>query len=557
MIINGSELPAAGFTKPDVCIVGGGPAGIALALRLERAGLSAVLLESGGLRESEASRDLNRGWASPIGSHEPLEENRRRQWGGASAVWGGRCIPFDEIDFVERSWVPNSGWPVAKSVIDPYYDEAVTLCEAGNSGFDARSALPHTHDLLPGIDGDGISTFPIERWSRPTHFGKRYRRQLAAATGVTVVLNATCTHVQLLPRGDAVDHVIVTTSKGDRRLVRARAYVVAAGGLENARILLSSDDVAAGGIGNHSGCLGRYYQTHLFGCHARLVLAGDGPPAHVGFDRDADGVYCRRRIWIDGERQESEQILNTVFFPVRPPTGSTGHRSALFSGVYLVKTFAAVARRPSNAAKFLRSESSAVRSHTQVFVRHFPEAVPELFRAFLGRYVGSRRLPAILPADGLRAYHLQFQAEQVPNAQARVYLSQDRDALGMRRLVAAPRATNQDIESVVRAHQLLDQRLRATGIGVLDFDDDKLRAAVTRSTARVNSAAHHLGTTRMATDPADGVVDSNCRVHGVANLYVAGGSVMPTSGHANPTLTIVALALRLGDRLQHDLRSPE
>lgn len=542
----------------DVCIVGGGPAGISLAMRLERSGLSVLILESGGPRETTSYRDLNRGTSDPPGSHEPLEENRRRQWGGASSVWGGRCIPFDEVDFLKRDWAPLSGWPFARSELDPYYSDAMELCEAGEMDFDARTALPTAPDLIPGLDGDGIVTYPIERWSPPTHFGKRYRKYFASSPRIVALLNATCTHIQLSASGDHVDHLVVQRSNGDRHTIRARHYVLATGGLENTRLLLASNDVATEGIGNHSDCLGRFYQTHLFGCHAQLVLTSRDPLAHVTFDRDSTGVYCRRRIWIDAETQESAKILNIVFFPTRPPSGATGHRSAIFSGVYIVKTLLAAVRRPANAAPFLRNERKAIGGHLRVLAQDLPRAIPELLQTIVGRYLGSRRLPVVLPPDGLQSYYLQFQSEQTPNPTARLSLTTERDAFEVPRLVVAPHTTMGDIESVIQAHRLLDERLRRSSLGFLEYDEAELRQSLTHSTQHVNSAAHHLGTTRMSSDPRHGVVDSDCRVHGVRNLYVVGGSVMPTSGHANPTLTVLALALRLADHLaEHASRSDD
>lgn len=537
------ELP-----RRNICIVGGGPAGITLAHRLVKEGQSVLLVESGGRRETERSRALNLGSAEPPDSHEPLEENRRRQWGGASSVWGGRCIPLDDLDFAQREWVPFSGWPIGRGELDPYYAEAMGYCEAGAISFDARECSPPAPEMLRGLDGEGVVTYPLERWSPPTHFGKAYRRKFKSSDNVTVVLNATCTHIQLTPTGESVDHLVISTHNGSSIRVSADRYVLAAGGLENARLLLSSDDIATSGIGNHSDSLGRFYQTHLFGCFAAVDLK-ESKVAHVGFDRDSVGAYFRRRIWIDSERQQSDHLLNIVFFPVRPPTGASGHRGPLFSAVFLLKTFGSAIRDPAQAGRIWRTERQAIRSHARVFVRHLPGAFPELYRAFVGRYVGSRRLPVILPPDGLRQYYLQYQAEQVPNREARVALGNERDDLGMRRLVVAPRASVQDVDSVVRAHRLLDRRLRTSGLGRLRYREDQLRAAVEESATSVNSGAHHIGTTRMGDDPAVAVVDRTCRVHGIKNLYVLGSSVMPTSGHANPTLTIVALALRLADEL--------
>ncbi|MBB4140029.1 GMC family oxidoreductase [Microbacterium invictum] len=453
------------------------------------------------------------------------------------------------MDFEERPWVPLSGWPFPREHLTRYLKVAMTLCEAGTYSFDARMARSATPELFPGLDGDGIVTYPLERWSPPTHFGKRYRRRMASSSSISVLLNATCTHIQLAASGQSVDHIVVNRTMDDSRAVYARRFVLAAGGLENARLLLSADDVAPTGVGNTTDCVDRFYQTHVFGCFASVQLNPGSPRAHVAFDRDAQGVYFRRRIWFTPDAQEQHQVLNTVFFPVRPPTGATGHRSALFSGVYLVKMLLAAARRPTKAASLLRDEKESVKSHAAVFFRHLPSAVPELYRAFSGRYIGTRRLPAVLPADGLSSYHLQFQAEQVPNADARVTLGQRLDDLGMRRLVVSPSSTALDIESVVRTHKLLDVRLRSSGLGKLVFDEDELRRSIEDAMVHVNSGAHHIGTTRMSDDPTRGVVDRNCKVHNIDNLYLTGASVMPTSGHANPTLTIVALAIRLGEHL--------
>jgi len=549
-------LPAGQLEGHDVCIVGGGPAGITIALGLARRGRSVLLLESGGDRESESARDLNRGAAAPPGSHEPLEENRRRQWGGSSSVWGGRCIPFDDIDFERRAWIELSGWPFSRADLEPHYAEAVELCRAGPMEFDARRALRHCPELLDGLDGDGVVTHMLERWSPPINFGSSYGPELRSAPRVLVVLNATCTHIQLSADGHGVESIAITTPSGDTHRCTAARYVLAAGGLENARLLLHSDDIAPTGIGNHSDCLGRFYQTHVSGCLARMELSSSAPPAHVGFDRDRAGVYCRRRIWINGDRQRDEELLNTVFFPVRPPTGASGHRSAFFSAIFLAKAGRRLVRRPRKAWAELRADRSAIASHAGTLVRHFPSAIPELYRALSGRFLSTRRLPELLPPDGQRSYYLQFQAEQVPHPEARVTLGEEVDELGMRRLVVAPRMTGQDVESVVRAHRILDERLRAANLGRLDYDEESLRAYLADISERVNSAAHFIGTTRMAVDAGDGVVDQDCKVHGVANLYIAGSSVFPTSGHANPTLTLVALAVRLRDHLEDRLKDP-
>ena len=143
-----------------------------------------------------------------------------------------------------------------------------------------------------------------------------------------------------------------------------------------------------------------------------------------------------------------------------------------------------------------------------------------------------------------------YQAEHLPHRSSRVVLATDRDALGMPRLRTQVAFTEQDVRTVEKFHRVLAAQLSATGTGAFHAYDPDLVSQIEDRLTHFNSMYHHLGTTRMSASPATGVVDRDCRVHGVDNLYVAGGSVFPTGGYANPTLTVVALALRLADRLR-------
>jgi choline dehydrogenase-like flavoprotein len=150
-----------------------------------------------------------------------------------------------------------------------------------------------------------------------------------------------------------------------------------------------------------------------------------------------------------------------------------------------------------------------------------------------------------------RLYVVKNVAEQAPNPDSRVVLSRERDALDCPRVALCWRTSPLDKRTAHRAREIFGEELWRAGAGRLQ---SSLEGEGKPWPARLRGARHHMGTTRMHSDPRRGVVDANCRVHGIANLYVAGSSVFPTSGAANPTLTIVALALRLAGHVNQVFR---
>ncbi|UUZ73583.1 FAD-dependent oxidoreductase [Polaromonas sp. P1(28)-8] len=228
-IQNGAELQA------DVCVVGGGPAGIALTLSLSERGLAVLMLESGQLEEDAKTQSLYEGEVADERLHSPPDKYRQRRLGGSSAIWGGRCMPFDPIDFETRSHVPHSGWPLSYDDLLPYYPQANALAEAGRFSYDAGEAFgPQLEPLIRGFDSPRVRTSGLERFSCPTHFGTRYAKRLQLAPGVQVLLGANCTAVRLQADGQAVRTLEIATLAGKRFTVTPRAAVLAAGGLETA-----------------------------------------------------------------------------------------------------------------------------------------------------------------------------------------------------------------------------------------------------------------------------------------------------------------------------------
>ena len=560
MMEDARSIPSGTEIKGDVCIIGGGAAGITVAMELANRGKKVILLSGGSRRERAEDRDLYRGSTLPRSAqpaHEPLDQNRRRVWGGTTSVWGGRCVPLDEIDFSERSHVPFSGWPLTFGDLRPYLVRANRVCEAGAFAYSAAEALPgRPPEMIAGFDGLDLVTNRIERWSPPTRFGRRYEATLKAAPRVRVLVGAHALHIQLdRDGGRRVAHIRAATRPGHAFEVIASSYVLACGGLENPRLLLASNDVHGNGIGNQHGNVGRYYMSHLVGVLGEVTLEVPTSAFTFDFERDAASVYCRRRFWVTPEAQARLGIGNAIAFLLRPSIGDPGHRNAVYSATHLAKTYVDAFRRRSLRAgiDWLRQQEEPLREHWRVLARGAPAAAPRLARLARRRWLSQRRLPIVLGSADTRRFALFFQTEHAPNPDSRVALGSTRDAFGMPRLQVNIAFGDLDIETVVRFHTLLADRLVQTDIGRLHWDPLEARHRLRDQLDNFNSHGHHLGTTRMATRPEDGVVDRNGRVHNVANLYVAGASVFPTGGHANPTLTLVALAIRLADHLAGEM----
>lgn len=551
MFEDAREVPPGSCLQTGLCIIGGGPVAIALARQLTRAGRDVILLPGAGWEEREEDRERYRGLVDPPGSHEPLEENRRRMWGGTGTVWGGRCVPYDAIDFESRPWVSHSGWPISHQEAERHLPEAVEFCEAGQGEFDAATVFPQApKEILPGFDNAFWSTRNLERWSPPTNFARRYHAELRHSLRIRVLLHGQATHLQLNRDGGRLEEVRVVAQPGREFRVKARTYILACGGLENPRLLLASRDVQQGGIGNRYDHVGRYYQSHLFGVCGHALLH-DPKRMVYDFERDPEGVYCRRRFWMTAEAQRAHLTGNMIGFFFRGLSGSALHRDAVSSAVFLAKSLLRVAKRGvGGLGRFWQEEGDLLREHIRTVWEQAPEAGPRLGRLSLERLFGRRRLPFFLPGLQTGHFPLFYQAEHAPNPESRVVLSgEDRDDLGMPRLVARIRFSKSDFHTVQTFHREFQKRIQATSLGEFRYDPDELSAQLTERSHRFNSNAHHIGTTRMSAGPTSGVADTEGRVHGVANLFLVGTSLFPTSSHANPTLLALSLSFRLAKNL--------
>jgi choline dehydrogenase-like flavoprotein len=547
MIFDLRDTPDGEPLTAAVCIVGAGAAGITLALSLIDSGLEVLLLESGGPEPEDDTQALYAGRVADEQMHSPPDRYRQRRFGGSTTIWGGRCMPFDPIDFEPRAQVAHSGWPFGLDALAPYYPQANRLCEAGTFAYTVATAFDRPlPPVIPGFASEHFSFDTLECFSCPTNFAARYQHKLAAAKHLRVMLHANVTALHLDSSGKTVERATVKTLSGMTHSVSARRWVLATGGLEVARLLLASRDVLPAGIGNAHDVVGRYYMCHVAGTLSTIRLSGASKTIHHGYDVSDEGIYCRRRLALKPEVQRREGLANFVGRLHHPRITDPSHKTGVLSLLYLAKMFI-----PYEYGKRLHGEE---RFHFGTWLKHVRNVVLDPFRTFAfawhllrDRKLADRKFPSIIVEPKAPIYSLDFHAEQHPNPDSRVTLTDEVDALGMPRIQVDWRYTPADVETCRRAVALLAKDFETSGVGRFDYDEKDVEIEMTRYGAY---GGHHIGTARMGTDPATSVVDADARVHDVDNLYIAGSAVFPTSSQANPTLTIVAMALRLADHLR-------
>lgn len=530
-----------------VCVVGAGAAGITLACEFDGCGFSVLLLEAGGLQQDlEWSQELYRGSASP--PHPNPSEYRRVVFGGTTTIWGGRCAPFDPIDFETRDYINRSGWPISYEDVARFYPRALQYCDAGRCDFTVDGSLPEGRRriaTLPGLTNDSVlETRRLERYSLPSDFGRRRRATIAGSRNVTALLHARCVGLHSRPGESRVDSLTVVDRAGRSVRVRAEIFILAMGGIEVPRLLLASNAPGVG-LGNRYDLLGRFYACHFENILGRLHAPKGSIP--FDFEKAVDGVYCRRKLQFSGEAQREHRLLSSAFRLHFPPYSDASHGSAALSAIYLAKSVLI----PEYQAILQHGSEPALRSSTLEHIRNVAFGLPEFGRfawqwLFL-RALAERKLPYTLVRNRDGSYPLEFDCEQTPSASNRITLLNEADLQGLRRVHVHWKLSADDADAAHRAFILLRSVLQRGSLCRLEFEESALREAISRSPPL---GGHHMGTTRMAATPREGVVDADCALFESPNLFVASSAVFCTVSHANPTLTIVALALRLAEHLK-------
>jgi choline dehydrogenase-like flavoprotein len=526
--LDARNIPDQSVIETDVCIVGAGAAGIALALEFRQRSFRVTLLESGGLRMDEPTQALQRG--ERAGHPAPaLDDTRLTGFGGTTSVWAGACRPLDEVDLEPRDWVPHSGWPLSRAELDPYYARAQAICQLGPFAYDVRDWQTPDRRPLP-FDPTRIRT-DIFQLSPPTRFGVTYRADVLRAPNITTHLFANAVELETDESGATATGVRIVTLAGNRYRIKARVFIVAAGGIETPRLLLVSNSRYPAGLGNGNDLVGRFFIDHLRLESGKLRL--HDPKRHGGLYRVHVPGACPSLPPIEGVLAlaegltKSERLARAAFqFP--PHWRAT--REFFGPGVTNLNHLARALRMRDVPYRWL--------PRLAIVVRHIDQVTLTM---------GRRLAQSIHTSDDLAVTCF---GEQVPNPDSRVVLSSARDALGRPQARLEWRLSELDLYTLRRASELLAAETTCAGVGHF-IPAPWLLSSSDLPTPR--GGFHHLGTTRMHDDPARGVVDADCRLHEVSNVYVAGGSIFPTGGYANPTLTVVALAIRLADHLRAQL----
>ena len=516
------------FTKNvDLCIVGAGAAGIALAQSFNGTGIEVCLIESGGLDFADDTQALYAG--SSIGQPVALEAGRERFLGGCMNHWGGRCAEFSDAELAKRSWIPDSGWPLTSEDLAPFYRRARVLAgmEPEWQPFQDVLKLLGVEPLANLTPAAALQVWRFAPNDRGLYwnFGKMYYGALRESRNVSLLLNANLTQIHTTQGNRHVETLTVKSLHGTTGTITAQNFVLSCGAIENARLLLSTCESAPAGLGNDHDVVGRYFMEHSRATAAAVIPKNRFSGIQDLFNESVgpDGVSYMVGLMLSEEAQRSDELLNcSAMFAYEgdPESGSTAAQDIWRKLRY--------GRWPADVGSDVWRIMRDMRGVGVNLERHFHH----------GR-------PPLLPVE---AIDLVVDIEQVPDRDSRVTLGDKLDALGLPKVVVDWRVSELERETA-RAFMLhLGADFSRRGLGRMRLEPWVLDKTVAWKSGMYETY-HYMGTTRISANPRTGVVDENCRVHGIDNLFVGGSSVFPTGGHVNPTLTIIALALRLSDHL--------
>ena len=525
MFADARSIPQDATLEADVCIVGAGAAGITLGLELMGSPYRVVVLESGGLGYEIETQSLYEGRSIGL-PYSDLSAPRLRFFGGTTNHWGGICRPFEEADFEARDGIRFTGWPIKKSDVDPFYPRAARVVELPSLDWDLARWAPGDELAPLQLRSDRIVSRVAQKVETELRsFGVRYEDELRAAPNVTVYLHANATGFDVDEEGRTVTSVPVATLEGNRFSVTARAFVLATGAVENARMLFVSNERRSAGLGNQNDLVGRFFLEHPRFLGGLIVPSTPHP--NLGFydDHRVDGSLVRGYLASSKDFQLAEGLLD---LQIRLELG--------------------YGDAPDDAADFARhvmTLAGDLDSWQKIAIPGTPVPIPYL--DVIREALDSPEDTYIYLRGTIETIGVTTRIEQAPNPDSRVVLVPERDQLGMQRVALDWRLSDVDRRNVRRTLELLGAEVGRAGIGRLRM---LYREDEPGWPEDLGGGQHHMGTTRMSDDPKQGVVDRDCRVHGTSNLFVAGSSVFPTPGGATPTLMLVALAIRLGDHLK-------
>ncbi|MFN3379573.1 MAG: GMC family oxidoreductase [Runella zeae] len=535
--------------KYDLCVVGSGPAGMITVLEYARLNPNKkiVLLEYGKEGASiKNALDDSIQIDNLVNHHDPYECTNKGL-GGSSATWGGRCVMFDEVDFIPRQVVGNEcTWDLKLyHETKKFWQQTANYFECGEAVFDLNKiSTILKKPIADNFKGGIVTDTMLERWSMPTRFGSRYRSELEKLPNVTLLEGY---EARSFDEVEGIVNKLVIRKVGMQEYeeIQAEAYVLANGTQEVTRFLLKNKQLF-NNLGFVPPALGKYYQSHVSGKIASVCFNGNPQNTDFGFLQDDEGVYLRRRFLFDNQFLVEKNLLNTAIWLDNPLYFDPNHRSGAMSFMYLAMITPFLGKKlapPAIARSITKGKITAIDKHLWNIIKDFPKSLVTPFTIFYKRYLLKRKLPGVFLYSPSNTYALHFHAEQAPVEANYMELGQDGESLKIHY-----KLVDDDINSVIKIHEILDEYLQKLDCGRLIYWYPKEKLA---DMIRLNSkdGIHQSGTTRIADSPEKGVVDRDLKVWGTQNVYVCSSSVFPTSGQANPTFFLGTFAVRLAHYL--------
>jgi choline dehydrogenase-like flavoprotein len=507
MHIDARELENNSVIEGDICIIGAGATGISMALKLMNTPHKVILLEGGGFEYDDKVQELYNG---KITGHPyyPNKASRLHYFGGSTMHFGGISSTFDDIDFEKRDWVANSGWPISLKDIAPYYPEAGTnldLIDPNDWSTDSWLKRKEEFVALP-LDKKVIWS-KMWQFSLPTRFGTKYKDTIVNAKNIHLYTYANVVDITANEGVNNIESVTVKNYKGKQHTVKAKKFVLACCSIQNARILLACNKQAPNGLGNDNDLVGRYFMEHVEIKTGELWLSHVN---HLKFYEMVMGTKVRAELAISPEKQRELKVTN----------GSISLMPLEMS------------KKTIPSVKLWTQEDP--RKSLDSFVKYSTLDKRNFVQRMFSKSI-------------FQSYGLFTRMEQTPNPDSRVVLSKEKDALGMSRADLHWALLPEDKISVYTINKLLGEQVGKAGVGRVKFADWLADETQKELPDFTSGGWHHLGTTRMSDSPKTGVVDANCKVFGIDNLFITGASCYTTGGAVNPTLTAIALSLRLCD----------
>jgi choline dehydrogenase-like flavoprotein len=512
MHIDARNLPDHSVIEGDICIVGSGPAGISIAMEWDHTAFKVILLEGGGFDYDDQVQDSYAGKTSGQ-KYFPLKSARLHYFGGTSNHWAGYCSPFDPIDFTKRDWVPHSGWPINREDLDPYYARAQNNLDLGPYEYGAAFWQNKDQAMKSLLPNDSVVWNKVWQFSPPTRFGPKYKKDIVNSRNIHLYTYANLVDIIANENVSVIKEVTVRNLAGKQHTVRAKHFILACCSIQNARILLAANKQTPKGLGNDNDLVGRYFMEHLEIKSAELFLAKPNPLKL--YDMEFGVTKARCELAISAQMQERHKILNGTcsFTPLE------------------------IARNIKPAIETWNNED--------------PRKSDESFMGSINSAVKN----STTPKEGSRAYELFTRIEQAPNPNSRITLDREQDAFGMPRANLHWELTSLEKRSIRKIYELIGQQVGLAGMArvrLMEYLQDENDQSWPPFTS---GGWHHMGTTRMSDNPKTGVVDANCKVYSIGNLFVAGSACFATAAAPNPTLTLVALSLRLSDHVKALLKT--